>query len=105
MKETRCQSIASRYKSFKPEITTFGSQIEYEVEQDLIAMKQTIQRLQEYIEEYENRDDRLPYFHSIEIGYRDLLKRVSKYSCPSNLKERYKTKVNCPLKENSKCVK
>jgi len=104
MEKYRSKAMANFYKSLKPELTDCGEQLSYEIQEDLNAMKQTIQRLQEYIEEYENRDDRLPYFNSIEIGYRGLLNRVSKYSCPNNKKDEYKTIENCPLKDKCKCI-
>lgn len=102
-KSTRAESISKRYTSLKPELTACGDQMEYEIEEDLNAMKWMISRLQEYIEEYETRDDRPPFYHTLEIGYRDLVNRVSKYSCPNNKKDEYKTKLNCPLKDKCMC--
>ena len=42
--------------------------------------------------------------NDIEIGFRDLLKRVSEYNCPNMKKDEYKTKENCPLKDKCKCL-
>lgn len=104
MEKYRNKAIANFYKSLNPELTVCGEQLSYEIQEDLNAMKIVLFRLQGFIEEYENREDRPPFYHSIEIGYRDLLNRVSKYSCPNNKKDEYKTKENCPLKDKCKCI-
>ena len=106
MKEYRSESVAERYsKHFDAKLTTVGDQSSYEWQQDLNAMKFMILRLQEFINEYKNRDDKPTFYSSLEIGYRDLLKRVSEYSCPNMRKEKYKSKSNCPLADKCMCLK
>ncbi len=50
MEQYRIQQIAKSYPNFNPEIVAYGKQIIYEMEMDLIAMKQAISYLSEYIE-------------------------------------------------------
>ena len=69
-----------------------GEQMQYECEQDFIAMKWAIDYLM-------NGGLSGPY-----LALRVLLNRVSEHSCPSNLKDEHKTKDKCPLKNNCKCT-
>jgi len=104
----RVEAIAESYlKSglFKPELVAYGNQILYEFEQDFIAMKWALYRMQEFL----RCKEKYPREHAagdndIEIGFRDLLKRVSEYNCPNMKKDEYKTKENCPLKDKCKCL-
>lgn len=68
-----------------------GSQMKYEWEQDFIAMKQAVDYLLNGGVQGKN------------FAFDVLVKRISEYSCPSNLKEQYKTKEKCPLKHKCKC--
>jgi len=79
-----------------------GEQMQYEWQKDLSAMKWALSRMKEFIEA--NEDKHLPNFDLLKIGYKELLNRVSEFSCPSNLKEQYKTKEKCPLKSECRCV-
>ena len=105
MEQYRIQEIAKFYSSFKPEIVAYGQQILYEMEMDLKAMKQAISYLSEYIE-YRKwiKDTHTFGDNSCNQALELLVKRVSEYSCPNNKKKEYKTKNNCPLKENCKCL-
>ena len=106
MEKYRSKSVAEKYsKTCKENLLIVGDQSSYEWQQDLIAMKWMILRLQEFINEYKNRDDKPTFYSSLEIGYRDLLKRVSEYSCPNMRKEKYKSKSNCPLADKCMCLK
>ena len=104
----RVEAIAESYlKSglFKPELVAYGNQILYEFEQDFIAMKWALYRMQEFLrckEKYPR--EHVAGDNDIEIGFRDLLKRVSEYNCPNMKKDEYKTKENCPLKDKCKCL-
>jgi len=105
----RAKAIAEKYlKSgmFKPEIVAFGDQIAYEMEMDKRAMVEAISRLTEYLE-YRNRIKDTHTFgdHDCDNALQILVKRVSEYSCPNGLKDEYKTKENCPLKDKCKCKK
>ena len=103
MKKYRIEQIAESYSNVcNKELLTYGSQILYEMEQDLTAMKWALSRMKEFIEA--NEDKHLPNFDLLKIGYKELLKRVAEFSCPSNLKEQYKTKEKCPLKSECRCV-
>ena len=105
MEQYRIQEIAKSYPSFKPEIVAYGQQILYEMEMDLKAMKQAISYLSEYIEYRKGVKDTHTFGdNSCDQALELLVKRVSEYSCPNNKKEEYKTKTNCPLKENCKCL-
>ena len=68
-----------------------GEQMQYEWEQDFIAMRWSI----DYLVNGGKSGPRL------ELNV--LLKRVSEFSCPCNLKDEYKTSEKCPLKNNCKC--
>ena len=68
-----------------------GEQMQYEWEQDFIAMKWAIDYLM-------NGGIAGP-----DLALRVLLNRVSEHSCPCNLKDEYKTPERCPLKNNCKC--
>jgi len=70
-----------------------GDQMAYEWERDFVAMRWAI----EYLLSGGESGKQL----ALDI----LLKRVSEHSCPSNKKDEYKTKENCPLKVMCKCVK
>jgi hypothetical protein len=105
MEKYRIQQIAKSYPSFKPEIVAYGDQILYEMEMDLKAMVQAISYLSEYIE-YRKGIKNTHTFgdNTCNQALELLIKRVSVYSCPNNKKEQFKTKTNCPLKENCKCL-
>ena len=104
MKKYRIEAIAEAYTKdglFKPEIVAYGNQILYEMEKDLNAMKWALNRIDEFLKVAEVKG----YFTgTLYIAKDELLKRISKYSCPSNLKDEYKTKENCPLKDGCKCL-
>lgn len=103
MKKYRIEQIAESYSNTcNKELLYYGSQILYEMEQDLTAMKWALSRMKDFIEA--NEDKHFPNFDLLKIGYKELLKRVSEFSCPSNLKYQYKTKEKCPLKSECRCV-
>jgi hypothetical protein len=83
---------------------SIGDQMNYEWEQDFIAMKRAIEYLQKHLE-YRQKNDSLKTFgdHNCNLALHELLKRACMYSCPSNLKDEFKTIEKCPLKENCKC--
>lgn len=106
MKKTpkyRVEAIAEAYAKhgiFKPEMVTYSNQVMYEMQEDLNAMKWALNRINEFLQVAEKYD----YFTgTLDIAKDELLNRISKYSCPSNLKDEYKTIKNCPLKEKCKC--
>lgn len=103
-KQYRIDAIAEAYTKdglFNPEIVAYGSQILYEMEQDLYAMKWALNRIDEFLQVASKHN----YFTgTLHIAKDELLKRISKYSCPSNLKDEYKTIENCLLKEKCKCL-
>jgi len=72
------------------ELFKVGEQMQYEWEKDFIAMKWAIDYLTN------------GGLSGPQLALDTLLKRVSEYSCPSNKKQEYKTKENCPLKEDCK---
>jgi hypothetical protein len=104
----RVEAIAESYLKtglFKPELVAYGNQILYEFEQDFIAMKWALKRMQSFLEcKKGSKRKHIAGDNDIEIGFRDLLKRVSEYSCPNMKKEEYKTKENCPLGNECKCL-
>ena len=71
---------------------TVGEQMQYEWEQDFITMRWAIDYLIN------------GGVSGKQLALDVLLKRVSEHSCPSNKKEQYKTKENCPLKDGCKCL-
>lgn len=105
----RVEEISNRYTKsgmFNPEIVAYGSQILYEVEEDLKAMKFAIKYLSEYLK-YREESKTTPHTFGDDDANKALVvlvKRVSVYSCPNSLKDEYKTKENCPLKEACKCL-
>lgn len=103
----RAEAIANSYTQnglFKPEIVSCGSQMVYEMEQDLIAMRWAISYLQEALQVQEKHSPNTPCGQNqIRQAFDVLVKRVSEYSCPSTLKEQHKTKETCPLKDNCRC--
>ena len=102
-KKMRADEIAESYikHGFKPEIVACGAQMAYEMEMDLRAMKWALDRIIEFLEDAEKHN----YFTgTLHIAKDELVKRISTYSCPSNLKDQYKTKDNCPLKKDCKCI-
>ena len=103
----RSTEVKESYKSgFTSEKDlSIGDQMAYEWEQDFIAMKWAISYLSEYFE-YRNKTKTTPHTfgdNTANQAFDVLLKRVSKYSCPSNLKDKYKTKEKCPLGDACKC--
>lgn len=82
------------------ELFNIGDQMAYEWEQDFRAMKWAVKRLQEFLDVANAKGH---FTGTLNIAYNELVNRISKYSCPSNLKDEYKTKENCPLGENCKC--
>jgi hypothetical protein len=104
----RVEAIAESYLKtglFKPELVAYGNQILYEFEKDFIAMKWALYRMQEFLickKKYPR--EHVAGDNDIEIGFRDLLKRVSEYNCPNMKKDEYKTKENCPLGNECKCL-
>lgn len=109
MNKYRAEAIAETYLKtglFKPDVVAYGNQILYEMEQDKIAMVQAIGYLMEYVE-YRAETKQTPHTfgdQNCNFALDLLIKRVSKYSCPNNLKEHLRTKENCPLKEQCKCA-
>ena len=103
-KQYRIEAIAEAYTKdglYKPERVAYGNQILYEMEQDLNAMKWALNRIDEFLGVANKHN----YFTgTLHIAKDELLKRISKYSCPSNLNDEYKAIENCPLKENCKCL-
>lgn len=84
---------------FKADVIAYSDQLRYEVEQDLIAMKWALYRMGEFLRvKKETGRDFVPGDNEIEIGYQELLKRISEYSCPNMRKDG----SQCPLKEK-KC--
>ena len=78
-----------------------GEQMQYEWEQDFNTMLWALKRIDEFLKVAKENN----YFTgTLHIAKEELLNRISKYSCPSNLKHEYKTIENCPLKENCKCL-
>jgi hypothetical protein len=104
----RVEAIAESYLKtglFKPELVAYGIQILYEFEQDFIAMKWALYRMQEFLRcKKQYPREHVAGDNDIEIGFRDLLKRVSQYNCPNMKKDEYKTKENCPLGNECKCL-
>ena len=105
---TRIEAIAEAYtkNNFNHEIVSYGNQILYEMEQDLKAMLWAIDYLSEYIR-YREKTKTTPHTfgdNSANQALEVLIKRVAVYSCPSNLKDKYKTIENCPLKDKCKCL-
>lgn len=96
----RLESIAQSYLKtglFVPEKLAYGSQILYEVEQDNIAMKWALERMKEFLDANKDEQPTHKKYMMIDIAYRDLLKRVSEYNCPSLLKDQHVTQEKCPL--------
>ncbi len=87
-------------KLFKEELFTIGDQMAYEWEQDFRAMKWALNRLKDFLD-VANKNGH--FTGTLNIAYSELVNRISKYSCPSNLKDQYKTKDNCPAGDNCKC--
>ncbi len=79
-----------------------GEQMQYEWEQDFNAMKWALDRIDNFLAVAKKHD----YFTgTLHIAKDELLNRISKYSCPLNLKDEYKTKERCFLKDECKCLK
>lgn len=78
-----------------------GEQMQYEWERDFIAMKWALERIDHFLQVAKKHD----YFTgTLHIAKDELLTRISKYSCPANLKDEYKTKERCPLGDGCKCL-
>ena len=78
-----------------------GEQMQYEWERDFIAMKWALERIDHFLQVAKKHD----YFTgTLHIAKDELLTRISKYSCPVNLKDEYKTKEKCPLGDSCKCL-
>lgn len=73
-----------------------GEQMSYEWEQDFIAMKWALRRMGDFLKIREKTRDFLPGDNDIQIGYNELLNRISKYSCPNMRKD----KSDCPFARN-----
>ncbi len=100
----RIEEIADAYTKdglFKPEIVAYGNQILYEMEKDLSAMKWALERICDFLKVANERN---LFTGTLHIAKDELLKRISKYSCPANLKDKYKTKERCPLGDGCKCL-
>ena len=96
----RVESMAQSYLKtglFMPEKLAYGSQILYEVEQDNIAMKRALRAMKEFLDANKDEEPRPKRYMIIDIAFRDLLKRVSEYNCPSLLKDQFVTQEKCPL--------
>lgn len=82
-------------------IFAVGEQMQYEWQQDFNAMRWALQRIDEFLEVAKKYD----YFAgTLNIAKDELLNRISKYSCPTLLKDEYKTKEKCLLKDGCKCL-
>lgn len=78
-----------------------GEQMRYEWEQDFNSMRWALKRICEFLEVAEKHN----YFTgTMYIAKDELVNRISKYSCPSLLKDECKTKEDCPLSDNCKCL-
>ena len=78
-----------------------GDQMEYEWQQDFNAMRCALERIDEFLKVAKKYD----YFYgTLYIAKEELLNRISRYSCPTNLKDEYKTKERCLLKDGCKCL-
>jgi len=78
------------------EIFKVGDQAAYEWEQDLTAMKWALQRMGEFLRiKKETGRTFVPGDNAIESGYRELLNRITKYSCPNMMK----SGEDCQLKD------
>lgn len=107
IENSRAKNIKKAYvdtKSFK-DTTDFecGSQIEYEIEEDLNTMKWAVEYLSEYLEYRDKKN--------IEITFGDkqcnnalnlLIERISQYSCISNLKPELRRRKKCKFKDKCK---
>ena len=79
---------------------SIGDQMAYEWEQDFRAMKWALSRIDEFLKIAQEND----YFTgTLHIAKQELLNRILKYSCPSNLKDQFKTRDNCPAGDRCKC--
>lgn len=70
-----------------------GEQMDCEMQNDFVAMLFAIERMGKFLLFSREDKNRRPYDSQIEMAYKDLLNRVSKYSCPNMLKNH----ANCPL--------
>lgn len=103
----RSEQIAKKYLDtgiFNPEHLQCGSQMSYEIEQDLQAMKWAIAYLQSYIEYRKT----IRLYHTFgdqhcNQAFEILVNRVAEYNCPSNRKPEFKNIENCPMGEKCKC--
>jgi hypothetical protein len=77
-----------------------GNQLAYEWEEDFKAMKWALCRIDEFLKVAKEKGF---FTGTLDIAKEELVNRISKYSCPSNLKDQFKTKDNCPLGEKCKC--
>ena len=78
-----------------------GEQAAYEWQLDFQAMKWALERIINFLEVAKKHD----YFTgTLQIAKYELLNRIASASCPSNLKDEYKTINNCPLKDKCKCL-
>ncbi len=78
-----------------------GEQMRYEWERDFIAMIWALERIDNFLQVAKKHD----YFTgTLHIAKEELIKRLSEYSCPMNLKDEYKTKGRCLLKDGCKCL-
>jgi hypothetical protein len=85
----------------KNTLFVIGEQMQYEWERDFIAMKWALERIDDFLQVAKKHD----YFTgTLHIAKEELLKRLSEYSCPMNLKDEYKTKERCLLKDSCKCL-
>ena len=78
-----------------------GEQMQYEWQKDLSAMKWALERICDFLNVANERN---LFTGTLHIAKEELLKRISKYSCPANLKDEYKTKERCPLGDGCKCL-
>lgn len=82
------------------ELFLIGDQLKYEWEQDFITMKWALKRISEFLKV---ANEKGIYTGTLNIARNELMNRISKHSCPSNLKQEYKTKDNCPLGASCQC--
>lgn len=78
-----------------------GDQMQYEWNRDFIAMKWALERIVDFLRVAEKYNH---FTGTLHIAKDELINRISEYSCPSLKKDEYKTKENCPLGENCKCL-
>ena len=106
MKRYRIENIADSYNKVLKDKSSvaYGDQILYEMEKDLKAMRWALEYMDEFLKANKRQNTNPPGIDLIRMAFKDLLKRVSEYSCPMNQKDEYKTKEKCYLGEKCMCL-